>query len=175
MLWQCTYTPEPGTDEHVVFQEMKICMYAVFVDCIKEPCGVNIILNHEQDKDPQAIYADLEHHDKLFQVAVLHVSDRHSAVMSKSILKVHTLSLIKYILAFFNQIHDCSAMVLPASHMSMDTQLTHFKTFIQVVHDLEMMTGNIQIMMTREPISAEGQIEIYKNIARRIDDAAIKN
>ena len=95
--------------------------------------------------------------------------------MSKSILKAHTLSFIKYILAFFNQIHDCNTMVLPASHMSMDTQLTHFKTFIQVVHDLEMMTGNIQIMMTREPISAEGQIEIYKNIARRIDDAAIKN
>ena len=96
--------------------------------------------------------------------------------MSKSILKAHTLSFIKYILAFFNQIHDYNAMVPPASHMSMDTQLTHFKTFILLgVHDLEMMTGNIQIMMTREPISTGGQIEIYKNMARRIDNAAIKN
>ena len=66
-----SYSPTPGSDEHEVFQAMKVHMWAVFVDKVKEPNGASMIGGHEATSDPQTLYAALHDHYKNSQVAVL--------------------------------------------------------------------------------------------------------
>ena len=56
------YSPVPGSDEEEVFKEMQSHMYSVFVKLVKETKGLQIVKNHQDDKDAQAIYKELSNY-----------------------------------------------------------------------------------------------------------------
>ena len=112
---------------------MKVHMWAVFADKVKDPNGARMISNHGATIDPQALYAALHDHYTNSQVAVLRANELRTEPVSSTIPTTRAHTLMHYILIFFAKVHEYNKMVKVHNLMDPTQQLTHFTRITSAV------------------------------------------
>ena len=141
------YSPVPGSDEEEVFKEMQSHMYSVFVKLVKETKGLQIVKNHQDDKDAQAIYKELSAYyaGEASQMAIANLDEMENSIMTVEIPETRRQALITTMQKYLLQIDDFNKLAPSDRQISDAQRLVNLKRLIKNVPELQNINSMVSL------------------------------
>ena len=146
------YVPAPGTDEEPIFNDQQDHMYLALVETVVEDSGLNIVKNHQADRDAQKIYAELTEHysGKASQVTKISADQLWTSFATSTLPKGGTTNTAKSIEKFMGQVDRYNKLVGADERVSDASRLVHLKRFLKNIPDYKLMIKMLERSITRQ-------------------------